>query len=684
MSALHPLAAIFLLTTGCTAPIEEDADRNLLLDRQPSPIERLETDSESLFSWVGSGSSQESGVGYSVTGVGDLNGDGFGDFAAGAPLASGGSVLVYLGTSTGPAASPDWILEESGSSFFGVSVAGAGDINGDGYSDLVIGAYRSSNGEFEEGKAFVYLGSASGLSTTSAWTAESNQTSSWYGSSVAGAGDLNRDGYDDLVVGARNYDNGQSNEGAAFVYLGSASGPSTSVDWILESDVGSSYFGSSVAGAGDINGDGYSDLLVSAFNYNGEGAAFVYTGSASGVSSTPAWISPSNPLNFGASAAGAGDINGDGYSDIVVGVYGYSNGESFEGAVSVYTGSAAGLSSTPVWSIESNQTMAYLGFSVAGAGDTNGDGYSDILVGAYQYDNLELNEGGFFLYLGSSAGLQSNASQVEYANTPGAWLGYSVAGAGDVNGDGFDDILAGAPYYALYGAAFLYTGAASTLASTPSYTVEINELGAHHGFSVAGAGDVNGDGFNDLIVGAVNAQNGQNNEGRAYVYLGTPEGLDTTATWSYEPNLGHAYFGYSVDGAGDVNVDGYADIIVGEPYGENGEGNEGRAYVFLGSSSGIALTPCWSAEANDSLANFGWSVAGAGDVNGDGFDDIIASSPWYDFTNNNSGRAFVYLGSTTGPSPTEDWVVDGEQDNEYLGNSVAGAGDVNGDGRAYA
>ena len=123
---------------------------------------------------------------------------------------------------------PAWQAEsDQASAQFGASVAGAGDVNGDGFADVIVGARFFDNGQTNEGAAFVYLGSAAGLATTPAWQAESDQAAANFGSSVAGAGDVNGDGYADVIVGANRFDNGESDEGAAFVYLGSAAGAST-------------------------------------------------------------------------------------------------------------------------------------------------------------------------------------------------------------------------------------------------------------------------------------------------------------------------------------------------------------------------------------------------------------------------------------------------------------------------
>jgi hypothetical protein len=171
-------------------------------------------------------------------------------------------------------------------------VAAAGDVNGDGYGDVIVGARLYDAGFTDEGAAFVFLGSAAGVADGDPGSAgvallESNQQASGFGGSVAGAGDVNGDGYADVIVGANSYTAGETGEGAAFVFLGSATGiadgnPATVGVAQLESDQSSAQLGQSVAGAGDVNGDGYADVIVGANSYNaglaGEGAAFVFPG----------------------------------------------------------------------------------------------------------------------------------------------------------------------------------------------------------------------------------------------------------------------------------------------------------------------------------------------------------------------------------------------------------------------
>jgi hypothetical protein len=581
--------------------------------------------------------------------------------------------------------SPAWTAEsDQAGAQFGLSVATAGDVNSDGYSDVIVGAYAFDNGEANEGRAFVYHGSASGLSLTPAWTAESNQQLAYFGYSVATAGDVNGDGYSDLIVGA--YLAGESWEGRAFVYHGSVSGLSLTPNWTAESNQVTADFGFSVATAGDVNGDGYADVIVGAPFYNSgltEGRAFVYHGSASGLSPTANWTAQGQAASqFGYSVATAGDVNGDGFSDVVVGQPYNGNGQADEGRAFVYHGSATGLSSTPNWSAESNQASAVFGASVAAAGDVNGDGFSDVIVGSYAFDNGQADEGRAFLYHGSAAGLSPTPNWTAESDQANAWFGRSVGTAGDLNGDGYADVIVGAYLFdngqTDEGRAFVYQGSASGLSSTASWTAESDQVNAQFGYSVATAGDVNGDGYSDVIVGAFFFDNGQSDEGRAFLYLGSASGPATLPGWSVESDQGEAALASSVASAGDVNGDGFADLIVGAPDYDNGQMNEGRAYVYLGAASGLAASPAWTAEGNEDGAAFGVSVATAGDVNRDGYSDVIVGADAD--TIGGAGRASVYLGSPVGLAASPVWTAPGDQNGALFGVSVASAGDVNGDG----
>ncbi|MBW2694015.1 MAG: FG-GAP repeat protein, partial [Deltaproteobacteria bacterium] len=339
-----------------------------------------------------------------------------------------GAAFIYQGSASGiadgdPVTADTQLESNQADAYLGWSVSGAGDVNGDGYADVIVGSAAYTAGEAIEGAAFVFHGGMSGISDGNPTTAnaqiEGNQTSAWLGSSVSGAGDVDGDGYADVIVGAPDYDAGQVDEGIAVVFLGSdtgiTSGNPTTADTLLESDQADALMGASVSAAGDVNGDGYADVIAGASDYDAgetdEGAAFVFLGSATGIANaTPATADTQLEANqpsswLGASVSGAGDVNGDGYADVIAGASDYDAGKTDEGAAFVFLGSAAGIANgnpaTADAQIVARQVEAYMGWSVSGAGDVNGDGYADVIVGATDYDSGETDEGAAVVFLGN-------------------------------------------------------------------------------------------------------------------------------------------------------------------------------------------------------------------------------------------------------------------------------------------
>jgi hypothetical protein len=426
---------------------------------------------------------------------------------------------------------PDWYVNgEHQSANLGLSVGTAGDVNGDGYADVIIGSPNFNGGLTNQGKVYVYHGSNQGLSTTPDWTIEGGQINAELGISVGTAGDVNDDGYSDVIIGARRYYDipEEMYEGAAFVYHGSETGLSPTANWSAEGNAYNVWFGISVGTAGDVNNDGYSDVIVGVANtvFSTECAnkALVYHGSGTGLSTTADWteVLEQTGACFGVSVGTAGDVNNDGYSDVIIGALYYDNGESDEGGAFVYHGSEAGLSATPNWSAEGDQIEAYFGISVGTAGDVNGDGYSDVIVGASYYDNGQTDEGRAFVYHGSGAGLSTTANWDAEGDQEYAYFGASVGTAGNVNNDSYSEALVGAHWYdnpnKSEGRAFLFAGSAGGLSTSADWITESNQSYAYYGCSLGTAGDVNGNGFSDVIVGAYAYYYDQENQGRAYVY----------------------------------------------------------------------------------------------------------------------------------------------------------------------
>jgi hypothetical protein len=187
------------------------------------------------------------------------------------------------------------------------------------------------------------------------------------------------------------------------------------------------------------------------------------------------------------------------------------------------------------------------------------------------------------------------------------------------------------------------------LLSAPLWNKASNQVGAQFGTSVGTAGDVNGDGYADIIVGSPLWDGPEEDEGQAWVYLGWSGGVHSAPDWYMDVDQEDAQFGYAVGTAGDVNGDGYSDVIVGAPYWEDDVANEGRAWVYLGSASGLLTSHDWHAESNNFTARLGYSVGTAGDVNGDGFSDVIVGAPYYgDGGLSSEGKVWVFHGAGHG------------------------------------
>ncbi len=504
--------------------------------------------------------------------------------------------------------------------YSGTSVSGAGDVNGDGLADLIIGALGADvGGNAFAGESYVIFGKADNTTVDLASLGSGgfridgiglNESS---GSSVSGAGDVNGDGLADLIVGAPG---GASYAGQSFVVFGKADG--TTVDL---SSLGSGGFridgvdavdlsGRSVSGAGDVNGDGLADLII------------------------------------GAPYANVGATNDSGESYVV---FGKADGTTVD-LSSLGSGG---------FRIDGIDTFDNSGYSVSGAGDVNGDGLADLIVGAFGGNSYY---GESFVVFG-----KANGTTVDLSSLGGGGFridgavfgnaGRSVAGAGDVNGDGLADLIVGAPFadsfagesYVVFGKADGTTVDLGSL-SGGGFMIDGIDSGDRAGISVSGAGDVNGDGLADLIIGAYYGDPGGDMEaGESYVVFGKANG--TTVDLSSLGSGGYRIDGIdsddrsgeSVSGAGDVNGDGLADLIVGAYYGDpGGDSQAGESYVVF-SSSTAPTSATYRA-----YAGTGNAPALAIGISGDGHDDSTPGSRcWIDFDAGDNGSAGASLQTVT-------------------------------------
>jgi hypothetical protein len=630
--------------------------------------------------WTATGENIGDAFAISVS-VGDINGDGFADLVIGSQHFphpdSRGKAYVYYGSPTGPSAVPDWaVVGESNGDSYGVSLDATGDINGDGYSDLTVGAYQYPNG-MSQGKAYLYLGSPAGPSTVPDWTATGENNGDHYGISVRMAGDVNGDSYVELLVGASRY---SSLQGKAYAYYGSPAGPSLSPDWIANGEGAGDLFGLSIAAPGDINGDGFADVITGAYSYDDgptldAGKAYVYLGSPDGLSATFCWafVGENSHDYLGIAAGAAGDTNGDGYRDIVIGAPGFPSG-SAQGRAYAFFGAAATLGSIASWHVIGENRGDLLGFSLFTAGDVNGDGYSDAVVGAYGYREGS-ERGRAYIYHGGQSGLGPSPALTLTGEVGSSNFGVCVSTAGDVNGDGYADVIIGAHHHNINrGRAYVYHGSVDGLEATPAVTLSEEAILSYFGLAVTTAGDVNGDGFGDVLVGAYAHDS---YTGRAYLYYGGPTGLAPTHPLILSGNSTYNYYGWSLSGAGDVNGDGYGDVVIGEPGG--GDSDTGQAYVYHGGPGGLVATPARILFGEAFFGFFGYTVRTAGDINSDGFSDLLVSAP---SLNNASGRVYVYHGSPSGISALPALTLSGTVTSTHFGLALGTVGDGNGDGFA--
>lgn len=444
---------------------------------------------------------------------------------------------------------PHWTLDgvETGGDL-GASVALDGDFNGDGYQDLVIGAPIETYNEYREGVVSVYYSGSQLL--TPDWIQGSGQLGARFGESLASVGDVDQDDFDDLLIGAPRYKYKDplgtlSQQGAVYLYRGAGYGMFTFPNWTYLGDQKEAELGSAVGPAGDLNNDGYPDVLVGAKKYSqyykNEGLVYAFYGQDTssetdpGLSATPNWVAygGSATANFGSSVAALGDVNGDTFADIVVGAPGWDRDTDIgyeDGKVMVFYGTASGLGDTPSWTFEGELPYAQLGYAVAGPGDINQDGFNDLLVGApthgYGTNYLHLGEGKVYLFLGDEYGFSSSPDWVAYGGVLNANLGWSLAGIGDLNQDGLPDVAIGAYQYSNdqfeEGRAFVYYGTGTGLADIPAWWAEGDKSEATFGYAVSG-GDFNRDGFVDLAVGAPDYRVSEDIVGRAYLFLGIPD-----------------------------------------------------------------------------------------------------------------------------------------------------------------
>ena len=392
----------------------------------------------------------------------------------------------------------------AGSDDTGEVVGSAGDINGDGFDDLIIGAPHNFD-DFYSGSSFVVFGKASGFSATLPLSSLDGSNGfringvaggDAAGQAVGSAGDINGDGFDDLLIGAPISDNPKQDTGHVYVVFGKAAGFSATID--LSSLDGTNGFQMSVDegdvllawfldSAGDVNGDHIDDFITVDLSGLDGSNGFTLEGEAEGDEA-------------GYSVDNAGDVNGDGFDDVIIGARSAGiNGEG-SGAAYVVFGKASGfdvtlnlssLDGSNGFRLEGVAAGEQAGRSVSTAGDFNGDGFDDVIVGSYAADANGIDSGSAYVVFGKASGFSASLNLSNLNSTDGFSLsglaagnslGKAVSSAGDINNDGFDDLIVGAPFatggtfnsgvgYVIFGHSLASTAAASKTIETDSLDV---------------------------------------------------------------------------------------------------------------------------------------------------------------------------------------------------------------------
>ncbi|MFO0627967.1 MAG: integrin alpha [Polyangiales bacterium] len=413
----------------------------------------------------------------------------------------------------------------------------------------------------------------------------------------------------------------------------------------------------------DPDADGRRDLYVGAWRASmGAGEVRVWIRTADLLPGQHRVLGPVTQRGAGWAVASAGDLTGDGLPEVA---YSVMTSPNENGEVVVVRGSRDG-SQRSLTTLNTGADDLTYGAAIAGLGDVDGDGFGDIAVGRPSY--FADRDGTVFVYSGAADGLRGwdglgrpvHSAALRGASTRDNGYGRALAGVGDLDGDGYADLVVGAPPRGTVtpGEVCVHRGGPSGLSATPRRIPAPQGLPATFGYTVAGAGDLNGDGYADFAVSG-----GTRADPQVFVFYGGPSGPRTTPDAVLRPPEAALNFGGAVVGVGDIDRDGWADLAVGAATGTT----PGRVYIYRGGASGVDVSAPYALRNAEASVHFGIALGGRGDVDGDGVADLVVGDPYFDAE---AGRIWVFRGATGGVDAVRWRALDGTANGERFGQSL--------------